>query len=172
MSPGYYRVMVSGHRSLPAGSAPWVQDQIDAVVAQLNSKYGMRHALTGMAIGVDQMFARTALRIGIRVDAYIPGRDQAIRWGEEQREIYENLLARASRVESATSIKPFGSVITRLHIRNEMMIKACDLAVLVLDDRQSGGTYSVKMKLAAAGKPIIHIDPKNRTTTASWPLQR
>lgn len=170
MRPSYYSVMVSGHRTLPAGSAPWVQDQIDAVVAQLNSKYGMRHALTGMALGVDQMFARTALRMGIRVDAYIPGRDQAIRWSDVQREAYENLLARSSRVESATTITPYGTVITRLHVRNDMMIRSCDLAVLVMDDRQSGGTYTVKRKLAAAGRPIIHIDPKNRTTTASWPL--
>jgi len=172
MIPSYYSVMVSGHRVLPAGSAPWVQDQIDAVVAQLNSKYGMRHALTGMALGVDQMFARTALRIGIRVDAYIPGKDQALRWPDEEREAYEQLLARSSKIETATSVQPYASFVTRLHLRNDMMIRNCNLAVLILDDRQSGGAYTVKNKLQAAGRPIIHIDPKNRTTTATWPLDR
>jgi uncharacterized phage-like protein YoqJ len=172
MTAGYYRVMASGHRTLPAGTAPWVQEQIDAVVSQLYGKYGMRRAMSGMALGVDQMFALAALHRGICVDAYIPGRDQAIRWSDEQRAEYENLVARAATVTSATEISPYATYISRLHLRNEQMIRDCDLAVLVLDDRQSGGTYSVKMKLADAGKPIIHIDPKNKTVTASWPLQR
>jgi uncharacterized phage-like protein YoqJ len=167
----YYRVMVSGHRSLPTGTAPWVQEQIDAVVSQLHSKYGMRRAISGMALGVDQMFAHAALRQGLRLDAYIPGRDQAIRWSEKQRSEYENLIARAVTVKIATEINPYGTYISRLHARNEQMIRDCDLAVLVMDDRQSGGTYSVKMKLSSATKPTIHIDPKNKTVTASWALQ-
>jgi uncharacterized phage-like protein YoqJ len=172
MTAGYYRVMASGHRTLPSGTAPWVQEQIDAVVAQLSSKYGMRRAMSGMALGVDQMFALAALRRGIRVDAYIPGRDQSIRWSDEQRSEYANLIARAATVQSATDASPYATYISRLHLRNEQMIRDCDLAVLILDDRQSGGTYSVKMKLAAAGKPTIHIDPTNKTVTASWPLQK
>lgn len=167
----FHRVMVSGHRVLPDGSAPWVQEQIVAVVAQLSSKYGMRRALTGMAIGADQMFARAALERGVRVDAYIPGHDQGTRWSAAQNELYENLMLRASSVVSARTISPYGTYISRLHARNELMIADCNLAVLVLDDRQAGGTYSVKMKLTAAGKPTIHIDPKNRTVTASWLLQ-
>lgn len=172
MTAGYYRVMTSGHRNLPDGTAPWVQEQIDAVVSQLNSQYGMRRALSGMALGVDQMFALSALRRGIRVDAYIPGRDQAARWSEKQRTEYGDLIARAASVQSATDASPYATYISRLHLRNELMIRDCDLAVLVLDARQSGGTYSVKMKLAAAGKPTIHIDPTNKTVTASWPLQK
>lgn len=171
MTPGYYRVMVSGHRSLPPGSTPWVQEQLDAVVAQLSGRYGMRRALTGMALGVDQMFARSALAQGVRVEAYIPGRDQASRWSLEQGEEYELLTSRAAAIHTATAEMPYASFISRLHKRNEMMIRDCNLAILVLDDRQFGGTYAVKMKLIAARKPTIHIDPKNRTATASWALR-
>jgi uncharacterized phage-like protein YoqJ len=171
MTRGYYRVMVSGHRSLPHGSIPWVQEQLAAVVSQLNERYGMRRALTGMALGVDQMFARTALAQGVRVEAYIPGRDQSTRWSADQIAEYELLMARTTAITSATSEMPYASYISRLHKRNEMMIRDCNLAILVLDDRQSGGTHVVKMKLAAAKKPTIHIDPKNRTATASWALQ-
>lgn len=55
--------MVTGHRpkDLPEPVAGWVRGELARLVRKLRDEHGMTRGITGMALGVDQWWARALL---------------------------------------------------------------------------------------------------------------
>ena len=67
-------VALTGHRPqhLDAQQSAWARVVIPQVMARLVTVYGMRVAISGMALGADTWWALAALSAGVELHAYIP----------------------------------------------------------------------------------------------------
>lgn len=158
----FTRVACTGHRpqNLPAGSQPWVIDELDRVAAKLRAEYGLEIAISGGAIGADLWWADAAHRAGARVWVYKPFPQQQDRWTRDWQQHYARVCSYAGRV----AVLGTHADKSLLFARNDWMIRDCDALVAVVDPWHTrGGTYAA-VKSALHRKPIIHIDVRARTT--------
>lgn len=100
------RVVITGHRpnKLPgkynwahrenARIIKWMTDQLRS----LNPGTGIITGCTGMALGVDQMFAFVCQSVAIPYIAFIPCRQQERMWPAHAQEDYKNFLKKASEI--------------------------------------------------------------------------
>ena len=162
----------TGHRmhKLPGGSDEQSPERIelikrmDDVILTLIEKMGVRHFITGMAIGVDMYAAERVLRLkdrypDIRLEAAIPCRDQASRWSKSHRCLYERILS------SCDSVTYLGQEYTSscMILRNMYMVDNADYLFAVWDGSK-GGTgntvkYALKKQKHKGGITILRLDP-------------
>jgi uncharacterized phage-like protein YoqJ len=127
--------------------------------------------ITGMALGVDTIFAEIVLNLretfgDMELHAYIPFEGQELKWKQPQQQHYCEILAECNDVVHCSEA---GFQPKKFQIRNEAMVDESDAIVAVYDGRE-GGTkncfdYAWKKK-----KPIRVIDP--RTGQAKWLKKR
>lgn len=92
------RIGVTGHRDIPAAAMQSVRTGIRAELAGLAGRAGQAgagsvEALSCLAAGADQLFAATALELGLPVTAVIPGMDyEDSLGGQEARAAFRHLL--------------------------------------------------------------------------------
>ena len=92
------RVGITGHQRLKDASGwQWVEQEVDALLDSLpRSLIGV----TSLAIGADQLFARTVLRRGCSLEVIIPFAGYERTFNERRdRQEYYRLLQLASHVE-------------------------------------------------------------------------
>lgn len=157
----YSSVALTGHRpqSLDRAQRRWVRDSLHDVANGFASRYGTTEAISGMALGADTWWAQAALAAGLDLAAYLPSPDQASRWRQEDRRVWEQLRSRAAR---EVVLGPAYRV-QLLFARNEAMLRDADALVAVwLTDQRSGGTFDTTGKALRRGLPVLHIDPASR----------
>lgn len=100
------RVIITGHRpkKLPGGynwSHPYNAEIISWMSMQLrtiNLGKGLITACTGMALGIDQMFAHVCWSMDIDFIAFIPCKNQEKVWPIYSQNFYKGLLKKAHKV--------------------------------------------------------------------------
>lgn len=121
---------------------------------------GVRHFITGMAIGVDMYAAEIVLGLkssydGIILESAIPCETQAAKWTEEQRDRYYEI---AAKCDKETLIqRPYTA--DCMHKRNRYMVDQADHIIAVWDGRPSGTGKTVQYA-QRQGKPVTVINPK------------
>jgi len=102
------RVVITGHRpkSLPGGYdwthpanraiAKWMREYLQEVLNRETNSALL--AATGMALGVDQMFAVVCKDLDIPYVAFTPCADQDKMWPDSSKKLYKEILSRAQRV--------------------------------------------------------------------------
>lgn len=178
--------MATGHRPkhLDPGSIDWIDEQLERAARRLRKHHGTRTLISGMALGVDTMWALTAERLRMPLAAYIPFPQQPDVWRDPaSREEWARLVAYAERTGG---VHPSGDcppgpgsrvrAIRLLHKRNDDMIDATlaagGVCVAVLrSSRREGGTWSAVQKIGDR-MPVILIDPDERTVTPIYPETR
>lgn len=159
------RVAVTGHRpgdlfGYDMGSEGW--QWLRQTLAEVLTGFGVPvEAISGMALGVDQVFAEVAIDEGVPVVAYVPFRGQDGRWPPESRATYLDLLAQCAR---EVVVSPVASAAAFLR-RNEAMVQVCDVLVAVWNGKTEGGTYHCLQYGLAQGRPVLHVDPVRRAVT-------
>ncbi len=151
------RVMVTGHRpqKMTGAQMQWAQPELDRLARKLISEHGTEWAISGMALGADTWWASSALAYRLKLWAFIPFPQQADRWGETDREIWENLRSRATL---ETVVSDHYSVANLLE-RNSAMVAACDAAIAVWSPSSGrSGTADAIAKIQQSGKPLIVVD--------------
>lgn len=90
---------------------------------QMLVEYGCDEALTGMALGVDTVFALAVLNLkkygrDIKLHCVIPCKNQSARWTDEDKRLYDYILQHADKVTyiSQSSYRPW-----LMQRRNECM---------------------------------------------------
>jgi uncharacterized phage-like protein YoqJ len=73
-----------------------IRDQLEI---ELEAHDGLVHAYSGMARGVDTVFATQALRMGIELHAVIPFEGFEARWSAADQRKLETLLAKAASIQ-------------------------------------------------------------------------
>lgn len=158
------RIAVTGHRpkdlfgyDMQHPGWQWLRGELQRVVEEISAR-GPVQCVSGMAIGVDQVFAEVALESAWPLVAYVPFPGQESRWPPQARVHYNHLLRRASMVYvvcGAPSLDAF-------FVRNQAMVDAADVVVTVWTGKASGGTHDCLQAALRAGRPVVWIDPVAR----------
>lgn len=117
-------------------------------------------AITGMALGVDTVFALAVLELksdgyDIKLHCAIPCKNHSCKWIKENVDQYNNILEKADIVKlvSDEEYKPW-----LMQKRNEYMVDLADKVIAVWDGSKSGTANCVKYA-KKTGKGIIRINP-------------
>ena len=146
-----HSVGVTGHRRLLENSSDVLKNTKD-VFRLIVQKYkaidiGVE-VNTGMALGFDQLVCDVCLELDIPYIAAIPCDGQDSVWSKPQRQRYEALLTKASRVVQVTPgpYEPW-----KMHARNGWIVSNSDEMVVHWDGFYQGGTGGC-MKLVRSKK--------------------
>lgn len=168
------KLAVTGHRPDRLGTpddARWVRLQLRGVLVRSLTRYGRRGyhiiAITGLAEGVDAMWAEEAQVLGIEVHAYIPYRGYEHRyWPEDSRHIFDNLLRGCSKViYVCKTSKGTGRASPPLK-RNIKMCADSDGLVAVWDGTFRSGTGHCVRHWCKTRRKYLRINPA--TKTRAW----
>lgn len=117
-------------------------------------------AITGMALGVDTIFALAVLELkdegyNIKLHCAIPCRNHSCKWIKESVDLYNDILNKADIVKLVTDeeYKPY-----LMHKRNEYMVDLADKVIAVWNGSKSGTANCVNYA-KRKGKEIIYINP-------------
>lgn len=156
------RIAVTGHRPNKLGNeydlvGPY-SDHVRKNLQEVINVYKHIHPylLTGMALGIDQLWASLAITNDLPFIAYIPFKGQELKWPEKSQKMYRYLLSRA---EEIIICSPGSYTPQKMQIRNMKMVDDCNLLVGVHDGTE-GGTYNCLKYAEDKSKPILRIDPK------------
>ncbi len=154
MTTDTHIVAFSGHRPPKLGLS-WAGDEqrdldVIADMADMLVRLKATSVITGMALGIDQLAARAAIRRGIPFDAYIPFPGQESRWPLVRRDAYHQLLDQArsvwyiSKTYSAAAFQK----------RNVHMVDDADV-LLAYFDGSPGGTKNCIDYAVSIGQEVI-----------------
>ena len=154
------RVAVTGHRPSKLGGDYTGEGTLAQKVRkwlrrQLESRQP-NEAVTGMALGVDQWFAREAISLDIAVQAAIPCDGQERLWPSPAQDRYHLLLAHPKVTVHEVSPGPYAT--WKMQARNEWL---CDYAniLLAIWDGSTGGTANCVAYAEKCGKPVVVLNP-------------
>lgn len=160
--PIFPRVMATGHRpqALTEEEQLWSKKELKKTLLRLRKFHGAQEIISGMALGVDTWWAEGALELGLPLAAYIPFETQAERWTHEQRQRWQALRSAASR----ELVLGDHYQVWLLHARNDAMIRDSELCVAVWkESKLTGGTFSAVQKVRKLNKPLILLNPEQRS---------
>lgn len=117
-------------------------------------------AYTGMALGIDQLFAIAVLQLKnegwpIRLHCAIPCAGHPNKWNKESQELYFKILDKADEVVMVSK-EPYSPWL--MQKRNEYMVDNADM-VLAFFDGTPGGTKNCVDYANRVGKEIVAFDP-------------
>ena len=162
-------IAVTGHRPKKL----WGYDMEDLRYIKLREKLEMIliekfketdqiTAVSGMAIGVDTLFAEACLALkrrgyNIRLIAAVPFTGQETKWPESSQNLYHELLAKASEivVVSEGGYEPY-----KMQKRNEYMVDMSDELIAVWSG-EAGGTANCIRYAQENHVPVTRIYPQN-----------
>lgn len=166
-------IAITGHRpgKLPCGYAflpeqsVWAKNFFSRMVNGLmkfSKKYGHIRVLSGMALGVDQLFALAALeakRLGadLELTACVPCHNYSVKWRYENQKVYEEIIQKADAVEYVVDGEYTSDC---LELRNRYMVDRADLLLAVWDGSRSGTANCVRYA-QSKGVKVQRIAPKD-----------
>ena len=161
------KVAITGHRPNKLGNdydltSPLIAKirlEIIQILVDLSDQKTIKDGLkgvegiTGMALGIDTLFAMICIMLGIPFTAAVPCSNQDSMWPVKAKELYHKILSRAATVYYVT----IGNY-TRacMQDRNEWMVDNCDVLIAVWDG-SNGGTKNCIDYAIKQGKKIIYI---------------
>lgn len=174
------KVMVTGHRppkiggyQTPNPTEQWVRSNLRAVLEGLQKRNPKLEAITGMALGTDQVFAEVCIELGIPFTAAVPFQDQGSRWPARSQEYYRELLAKAKKVVIVDEIPRYHSdrFGGKMSMRNKWMVDQSNLTIAVFDGSNGGTAHAVQLA-RRKGRKIIRLDPRTLEVTSEKPTTK
>lgn len=109
-------------------------------------QYGKVRCITGMAPGVDQLFAMAAINAkekceGITICAAIPCLNHFSRWPKKAQDIYNRILAECDEIHLVHQ-GPYNN--TCIKKRNEYMVDMANELIAIYDGKASGTTNCIR----------------------------
>lgn len=165
------KIMVTGHRPQKLGgfkvnpTQTFVKEQLERVIKKLDN--GSVELVTGMALGVDQWFCEIGLGLGLKVHAYLPCKGQSKKWDKNAQEKHKELTLQCDwRLISKDTYQGPHQLLNR----NTAMVSDSNIAIIVWDGKENGGTWDAVQKIRKASniKLAIHINPSNRKVTVMF----
>lgn len=154
------KIAITGHRPKKLGNdydlkSPLIKKikaRIMEIVADLEPDY----LISGMALGIDTLFATIALDYKLKLIAAVPCRNQDALWKYPSKVLYKHLLEYADQVHYISEEYTLGC----MQERNEWMVDNCDTLIAVWD-KSLGGTANCIDYAKEKKKPIIYINPND-----------
>lgn len=154
-------IACTGHRPQKIGNE-WngvgpVSNMIGVELAAVIKKYNPERILSGMALGVDMLWAEVGINIDVTVVACIPCKDQEKIWRSESQARYHAILLDPHVTQVLVSEEPYRPEL--MDLRSRWMVDHCQMLVSVWDGSQ-GGTANCVAYAQQVKKPIFPIDLK------------
>lgn len=131
----------------------WLREEIKSVLVSRQPD----EAISGMAIGVDTLFALCCLELKIPLIAAVPFYGQEQRWPQSSKDIFYSIL---DNPLTKTHIVCEGEYAGWKFIRRDhWMVNNSTELLAVYNGDQSGGTYQTYKYAVDKGHPIIRINP-------------
>jgi uncharacterized phage-like protein YoqJ len=157
-------IAVTGHRPDKLGGynesnpiAVAVKRHMKEYLGKFNPEETM--VISGMALGVDQWWAETAIELGIPFIAAIPFFDMEHQWPQSSKDRFNRILKCASDV---TYICKPGYEAWKMQERNKWMVNYCDELVAYWNG-SAGGTANCVQYAQQIGKIATIFDPRMLT---------
>jgi len=154
-------VAITGHRPSKLGNE-WdgigsVSDTIRFKLQQAINVFKRDfdpHLITGMALGVDMIFAELAIKNQLDFTAAIPCHDQDKKWSAAQQARYFSILRNYLCTPVCIYDGPY--IKGCMQQRNEWMVDLCDVLIAVWDG-SPGGTANCVAYAQKKGKEILRM---------------
>ena len=148
-------VSFTGHRLIGGYNYPnptynKVYKKTERLLKELNPEL----ALSGFAIGYDQIAAYICHKLQIPFKAIIPFPNQELKWPEQAQKTYHKLLNLASE-KIIVSPGPYSA--HKLQIRNQYLVDNCDILITYFEGTD-GGTKNCLEYAKSKNKEIIYIN--------------
>lgn len=156
------KIAITGHRpnklnndyELKSPLIQWVKTEILQILAAEEPT----KLITGMALGIDTLFALIGLELQIPVIAAVPCDNQERMWPAASKQMYYMIL-RNPLVETVV-VSPGPYAVWKMQKRNEWMVDNCTKLIAVWDGTK-GGTGNCVEYAEKDECPIIRINPKD-----------
>lgn len=169
MEENKLKVMITGHRPNKLGGYEKDNPQQKKIIEKLEkcleriqlsaTERGKTPlAITGMALGVDQWWAKAALNKNIPCHAYIPFQGQECKWPEHAQQEYRNIL---TMCQKEFTISPEGYAAWKMHKRDRSMVDDADLCIAVWDGQPGSGTANTLNYIRQKAKPCLVINSES-----------
>lgn len=158
------KIAITGHRPNKLGNdydltSPLIQNIKRKIITILDERdHEYLTLITGMALGIDTLFAQIAIESNLPFIAAIPCKNQEKKWPEKSQKIFRDIVLNdlcTFHLVTKEEYSPFC-----MQKRNEWMVNNCDLLIAVWDG-SSGGTANCVNYAVSKVKPIIYINPKD-----------
>jgi len=157
-----YTVAVTGHRPGKLWGYNLADKRYQAMKNLFKEELVKRSttdAYSGMALGVDTVFALSVLELKdqgykIKLHCAIPCQNHSCKWVLESQEQYNAILSRADEVVVVTD-RPYAPYL--MQIRNQYMVDRAD-EVLAVWDGTSGGTANCVRYAQRIERPVTIIN--------------
>jgi len=159
------KIAITGHRPNKLGNdydltsdlVKKIKYEIQHIITQINQPGSNLELITGMALGIDTLFAQIAIENKIPFTAAIPCINQDKMWIQKYKDLYHSILKH--RLCSIIYVSDKEYDLECMNKRNEWMVNNCDLLIAVWDGT-SGGTANCVKYAKKKKKHIIQIDLK------------
>lgn len=157
------KICVTGHRpnkmyGYDINNKQWTE--LKEKFKNLLKENNCDEAITGMALGVDTVFALAVLELkeegyDVKLHCAIPCVNYTWKWIKESVDLYDKIIAKADiyKLVSDEFYKPW-----LMQRRNEYMVYLADKVIAVWNG-STGGTYNCVKYAEKCGKEIIRIVP-------------
>lgn len=133
----------------------WIRQEIEKILIDEKPT----KIISGMAIGVDQIFALVGLKLNIPLLAAIPFEGQEKRWPKSSQKIFYDILN--NPLTEQVIVCEGGYAGYKFIRRDHYMVDNCNKLLAVYNGDESGGTWQT-WKYAIKNKcPIIRINPND-----------
>jgi len=155
------KIAITGHRPQKIGNewdgrgpmSKWIRLNIEKIL----DEHAPDMLISGMALGVDQLFAEIAIERKLKLLAAIPCKGQETVWPQKSQTRYNNILDYDKCEKHYVSERYTGWAMQK---RNEYMVDNCDLLIAVWDGTV-GGTGNCVQYAKKVNKEIIRINPQD-----------
>lgn len=134
-----------------------IYDELAKVVVRNKDKEGLT-LITGMALGVDTLFAWVAIDLKVPFIAAIPFPGQEKAWPATSQKVYHDIINHELCTIKYVSMGEYSAA--KMQIRNEWMVNECDGLIAVWDG-SPGGTKNCRDYAERIKKPIVRINPND-----------
>ncbi|MES9681640.1 SLOG family protein [Gottfriedia acidiceleris] len=162
------KIALTGHRPQKLGGFDYYTPKNLAIATKLREyllfhlNNGKQvHAISGMALGADTIFALVALKLkrqgyDVKLEAAIPCTAHASQWPQQSQDQWKNIVEQSDVVTYVSKLlyKPY-----LMQKRNEYMVNQCH-ELLAIFDGSAGGTANCVKYAEQKGKKIVLINPK------------
>ena len=149
------RVGITGHQKREGIQWPWVRETI---CTELCRAEDVTQALSSLAAGSDQEFAKAAISLGIPVTAVIPLEGYERFFKGPDLGAYQQLLDQCATVQ----LNWQGDSEHAFFEAGKFIVDQCDVLFAVWDGEKAeglGGTGDIVDYARLQGRPVTHIEP-------------
>lgn len=148
---GHRPTSIGGYK-IPNPTYSYIEEETRRIIADLKPDL----AISGMALGYDQLFAEICIDLGIPFIAAVPFVGQEAIWPKGSQGRYNNLLTKASEI---VVVSEGQYAVWKLQIRNEYIVNRCDKLIAAWNG-SPGGTANCVSYANKVGREVVRIDPK------------